>query len=572
MPGIYGYVRENSNTCALNDMTNCLLFQENLVKSDDFCEDSFCASHIHLGKMQRNTDTFFKDGIYVSIEGEQYDFKDIPFEELLFNAYKEGTLERLLNKLDGYFCAVIYDSSTKKVFYISDRYGMRMSYYYFKDGRFAFSGEVKGLLAIDFVDKSIDRNQIECFMNLGYLLEDTTWHTHIKLLNPATIVTFDISTKELTQKRYWKWSDIKQQQLPFNDAVSKLGKLFIKAVDKRFDINQKVGVALSGGLDSRAIFAAVNHLYPDFKGYSYTFGTPHCEDIEIAKQCVSHTQWDHEEFHFNTSNWFKPRINNVWISDGMFSLMHMHGCEFVDNVNKQIDFNLNGYAGDVVMGGGWFNRVPLNQRATSKMLQKFYKQYGTASCINDDFYDTPHAEPHLFMNRARRFTNMGTVNELHKLDQRKPFFDNDIIELIYSLPDNYRKNSKLYTAMLLQFFPMLFKDIPWQRTGKPISNYFSHRFLAKVVRKIKSILSNIFFIKEKGAYTDYPNWIRTPEISDHLLALLDKETAYYSNYTDEDYKQIFVIPHLKKKKNYSEEILRAATIELYLNKISKYLR
>ena len=83
-----------------------------------------------------------------------------------------------------------------------------MLYFYYKDGNFAFSSEVKGLLALDFVDKEIDPNQIDVFMDLGYLLEDNTWHKHIKLIKPATILEFDIDTKELNHRYYWKWSEI----------------------------------------------------------------------------------------------------------------------------------------------------------------------------------------------------------------------------------------------------------------------------------------------------------------------------------------------------------------------------
>lgn len=51
--------------------------------------------------------------------------------------------------------------------------------------------------------------------------------------------------------------------------------------------DEKIGISLSGGLDNRAIFAAVNHLYPDYKGYAYTFGVPECDDITIAEQVIA---------------------------------------------------------------------------------------------------------------------------------------------------------------------------------------------------------------------------------------------------------------------------------------------
>lgn len=523
-------------------------------------------SHLHLGKMKKDTQAFVRDGVYISIEGEQYDFGDASFEELLFEAYSDQALEQFLNKLDGYFNAVIYDSGLKKVFLISDRYGMRMLYYYFKDGRFAFSGEVKGLLGLDFVDSSIDSEQLDCFMDLGYLLEDNTWHKHIKLIKPSTIMEFDISSQTLTQKYYWKWSQIKQQNITFEKAVDRLGELFLKAVEKRFDPNDKVGVALSGGLDSRAIFAALNRLYPKFDGYAFTFGIPKCDDITIAKQCIAKTKWSHKEFYFTSDNWFEPRKEKVWFTDGMMPLMHMHGSEFLDEVSGNIDFNLNGYLGDVVFGGGWFGVLPLDTRATNKNLQKYYKDYIGLCNIEDSFYDIDKCEPHLYMNRVRRFTNMGTVNGLYKLDQRKPFFDNAVMEFVYSIPDEYRKENKLYSAMLLKFFPEFFKDIPWQKTGKTVDKGYSNSLMSKVIKKAKRVPYKLGLLQDTNSYVNYPEWLKDESIAKELNDILDKQNSHYANYTDEDFRTKYLLPHLEGKKNFSEEILRGATVEIYLGR------
>jgi len=551
MPGIYGYVKKHNEHSQLSSMTKKLHYYKHFRKDDDFIDNDFEASHLHLGNMKKDTKVFFKDNVYISIEGEQYDFKERNFEELLFEAYKNKNLEQFLNKLDGYFNAVIYDRNIKKVFLISDRYGMRMLYYYFKDGRFAFSGEVKGLLGLDFVDSSIDSNQIDCFMDLGYLLEDYSWHKHIKLIKPATIIEFDINSKELIQRYYWKWSQIKPQNISFHEAVDRLGQLWLKAVKKRFDPNEKIGISLSGGLDSRAILAAVNKLYPDFKGYAYTFGIPNCDDIIIAKLCIAKTKWEHREFHFTSNNWFESRKKKVWFTDGMLNLMHMHGSEFLDEVSEHIDFNLNGYLGDVVFGGGWLGMLPFNKRATNENLKIFYKNWINICKIDDDFYDIDKCEPHLYMNRFRRFTNMGTVNTLYKIDVRKPFFDNEVIEFIHSLPDEYRENNKLYSAMLLKFFPDFYKDIPWQKTGKTIDKKNSNSLVGKV-----------------RSYTDYKNWIKDDYVAKELMKILDKEKAMYPKYTNVDFKRKYLLPHLNGSKDYSEEILRAVTVELYLKMLA----
>ncbi|MBE2983883.1 hypothetical protein CCAL9344_00770 [Campylobacter sp. RM9344] len=567
MPGIYGYVKNAKEYGSINNMSTILHHHKNFIKENNYEDNIFAASHIHLGNIKHHKGLFFRNGIYISIEGEQYDYSNSIFEDLMFNAYMENNLDYFLNKLDGYFNAIIYDSINKKVFLISDRYGMRMLYYYYKDGDFAFSGEVKGLFGLNFVDNEIDSNQIDVFMDLGYLLEDNTWHKHIKLIKPATILEFDITSKELTQRYYWKWSEINYSDMCFDEAVDRLGDLWLKSVEKRFSPNSNIGVSLSGGLDSRAIFAAINAIYPDSDGVAYTFGIPNCDDMRIAKQCVAQTKWTHREFYLTDNNWFEPRKDRIWFTDGMFNLKHMHGSEFLDEISELVKINMNGYAGDAILGGGWLDRIPLDTYPRDEFMSIFYGDYVHKCNFVDTFYDIKKIEPHLFMNRVRRFTNMGTVNSLTNIDQRKPFFDNKIVEFIYSLPDSYRQNNSLYSSMLLKFFPKFYKNIPWQNTGKTIDKKVSSSNTMKIIKKIKRIPFKLGLMQDSG-YTNYIKWINEKNINHELHKILNSKNAFYSKYTNIDFEVKYLNKKFKGIRNYDEKILRATTIEIYLQKLN----
>lgn len=555
MPGIYGYIKKDKSDNKIANMTKALYYQANFMQDDIFSDDYLECAHIHIRNLKEDNKHFFKNGIYISIEGEQYDFNDKSFEEFIYEAYINNTLEEKLNNLDGYFHAVIYDSNIKKLFLISDRYGMKMLYYYYKDNNFAFSGEVKGLLELDFVEKKISQKSFDCFIDLGYLLEDNTWFEDIKLIKPATIMEFDLTTKNLSQKYYWSWTEIKQQEISFEKAVDIAGKLFIEAVKKRFNPNEKIGVALSGGLDSRAIFAAIDYLYPNYKGITYTFGVDGCDDIEIAKLVVSKTNWEHKVFHFTNNNWFEPRKYRNWVADGMLNIMHMHGSEFLTDIKERVDFNLNGFLGDVVCGASYINKNPnlFNKRINKEIATVYYNDKVSEKYINDIYFNIPHIEPFLALYRGRRFINMGTVNGLTDIDQRKPFFDNKLLEFIYSIPDEYRKDNKLYSAMLLKFFPKFFKDIPWQQTRKNLDGTNS------------PYLKNENIIR---GYMNYAGAIREKSILDEIFKILNYESSIYKNFTDIDAIKTYLQPHLDSiQVNNIEKIFRFVTAELYFREI-----
>jgi asparagine synthase (glutamine-hydrolysing) len=251
----------------------------------------------------------------------------------------------------------------------------------------------------------------------------------------------------------------------------------------------------------------------------------------------------------------------------MQDMMHMHGSEFLPEVAKHMAVNLNGYCGDAIIGGGFLARVPWNQRITVENSKLFYGRYASLTDIDNEFYDINFVEPNLHMNRVRRFTIYGSVNALSWLDQRKPFFDNKLVELVFSIPDEYRANNRLYLAMLQKFFPKYFQDIPWQKTGKPAAITRKPTIPARAYRKGVRIIKGLAGIKATQGYTDYPAWIRNKEISEKLKGLLDYDTAEYKRLTDKNLAAHWLQPHLESSlKNHSNEILRAATIELYLRR------
>jgi len=169
------------------------------------------------------------------------------------------------------------------------------------------------------------------------------------------------------------------------------------------------------------------------------------------------------------------------------------------------------------------------------------------------------------MMRGRRFINYGTVNLLPWINQRKPFFDNDVIELVFSLPDEYRQNNGLYSSMLQKYFPAYFRDIPWQQTGRPAAKINT---ADKIKNKMAKMLREFMGVESTSNYTDYPSWIREKRIADQLGAILGNEEAAYKTFSQEDFVYELLSPHLETRNvDNSIKILRAATIEFYLKEL-----
>jgi len=511
-----------------------------------FSDENVIASRIHLGIIGEKDCPFQKSGVYSWIDGEIYNLNEIlelfqynskTFSELLIDAYHNKQLEKVLSKIDGCFTAILYDKSELKL--ISDRYGMKPLYLWNNEGNFAWVSEIKALLALKCFKPEIDTQAINCFLDIGYFLGDNTWFKDVKLINAASIITYSLKRRKIIEeKRYWKWSSIKPQTINFNEAVVMLDILLQTAVKKRVKIDEKLGVSLSGGLDSRLNIGIINQIN-DLDVMCFTFGKKGCDDIKIARMVSLIKNNVHYVFELNQENWMNERFHSVWSTDGMNSLYHLHFPVSKERLKEYFDIHINGFLGDICMGGGWIDEF--DKRITRKAAFNWFGKHIKFTNLDDDFYDISHQDPYFIDTRGRRFTNFGLIASSRLVETRRPFLDNDLIEFLYSLPDRYRHKSKLYKKTLLYNYPEYYDNIPWQKTGYPISKEMVlHR---KMILVIKKLLKNFPIIKSMRKYADYADWLRIPDMVKLTKKILDPKNAIYSNHININFIDKYIEPH-----------------------------
>ncbi len=293
MPGLFGHIKKHhQNTDAISRI---IRMQEELypVTVEHEYQDEILAAVRCFSFYEKMTHQDESGWLQIWVEGSVYNLAEIAhyyqqqFQDLnqaLLWGYQNQILAEILARLDGIFCAVLYDRQQKKIVLVSDRNGMRGLFHYHKNGRFAWASEIKAFLPLDFFEKKPDIQALSCFMDLGYLVGDISYFEGVSLLPPATLLIYSIDTDKLHSHHYWSWADIKQRDLSFDDAVDALGEIVKRAVGCRLDLTESLVFPISGGLDSRMLLAATHRAHPDYKGRCYTFGTKACADIVLAQQ------------------------------------------------------------------------------------------------------------------------------------------------------------------------------------------------------------------------------------------------------------------------------------------------
>jgi len=554
MPGLIGFSDKNHiyNINILSKMRNLLKHEDCYIDDELFTDGLIFGSRTHLGILDKNKQPSNISNQMISwMHGEIYNQDDLISKynvdsesdnTLLLNIYKNEKSFEFLKDIDGYYCAVIYEKESNCIHLISDRFGLKPLYWGVIKNNIIWSSELKGFLGHQHFSPIINDCAVREFFNFGQLLENCTWFKGIELIPASTVISYNIKNSNINFFRYWSWKEIKQtphNSINEKDLIEDLGNVFIKSIEKRITKEKRIGVSLSGGLDSRAILAAIPSNNQQI--HTFTIGQQNCRDIKIAQIVSKIKKSNHHIGNIDEISWLQDRPYGVWISEGNVSLLHTHGVESLQIMKNSFDISLNGYAGDLVLGGSFLRRNYLDKEINNKIISNCLN--GSMEINNfDDWYQIRKTDPYFINNRVRRFTNCGVIMAETLIEHRKPFFDNQLIELAYSIPDIYRYKSHIYNKMLLKFFPEFYNNVPYQKTGCPISYpkslialyIFKDRFIIGT-RKIFNSFGNINKFKNLNNFVDYNQWVKTKHFKSFFLNVMNNRNAIYKDYVPSSY-------------------------------------
>jgi len=176
--------------------------------------------------------------------------------EAIVHLYEDmGT--KAVEALSGMFAFAVHERDTDRVVIARDRLGIKPLYYTeTPDGLFAAS-EIKSLLAVPGVGKTLDEVALDQYFSLLYIPAPRTIFREIRKLPPGHILIKDPG-RPARVERYWRVQF--QEQLERRseaDLIAEFRHRFDAAVKSHLVADVPLGVFLSGGVDSGALVASM---------------------------------------------------------------------------------------------------------------------------------------------------------------------------------------------------------------------------------------------------------------------------------------------------------------------------
>ena len=367
--GVYNYRSQRPVLAdTLQDM-NRVVIHRGPDGGDVFTQDTIGLAHRRLSILDltdsgKQPMTSIDGRFTITFNGEIYNYRelkktflqDYPLNsqtdtEVLLGLYTKMGSD-CLQHLNGMFAFAVWDNQQKTLFIVRDRLGIKPLYYTQTEDGIAFSSELKSLLTLDELDRTIDKDQIYLYMHYGYIPGSQTILKNIQRLEPGHLM--HISASGVTTKNYWQLEHEPEQDRGESTYIEEFKHLFDDAIQLRLRSDVPLGILLSGGLDSSAVVAQLSqHSTQQLKTFSvgYDYGREFNES-NYARIVAQEFNTQHEE-HFMTPQRFLDLIPEfIWHMDepvteaAAISLYYLS-----QKIKNQVTVVLSGEGADEMLGG-----------------------------------------------------------------------------------------------------------------------------------------------------------------------------------------------------------------------------
>jgi asparagine synthase (glutamine-hydrolysing) len=479
--------------------------------------------------------------------------------------------------LNGRFHGLVAERARGTAMLFNDRFGLQRIYYHEAQDTFYFAAEAKAILKVRPELRSTDPRGLGEFIVCGCVLENRTLFSGVHVLPPGSAWLFR-GGKLKGKNSYFEpreWEE--EEPLKPETYYASVRDIFVRNLPRYFNGRERVGVSLTGGLDTRIIMAwrkaPVNSLP------CYTFGSMYRDnqDVKLARRVAKICGQQHqvittgEEFLAQFAHYAE---RSIYLTDACVDLSRSPDLYVNEKVRAIAPVRIVGtYGSEMLLHAVMFKA---EEPATGLFRRDVEPQIRAAK----NTYDASRqVHPLTFVAfRQSPWHHYGVLGlEQTQVAVRSPYLDNDLVKTIYKAPGSIAANEEARLRLIREGNPALAK-LRTDRGIGGLNNGFTRAGLE-------------FLFKAEYAY-DYgmPQWVAQ---IDHMFGLLHLERIWLgrhkvfhfrvwyrdqlANYVREmlfDPRSLarpYVEPkavravvegHIKGNRNYTTEIHRLLTLEL----------
>jgi asparagine synthase (glutamine-hydrolysing) len=482
--------------------------------------------------------------------------------------------------LNGQFHGILADRKRGTVTLFNDRYGMHRTYYHEATDAFYFAAEAKAILAVRPELRSADARGLGELVACGCVLEDRTLFTGLHLLPIASAWVFRGGAIERKGSYFSPREWEEQAPMEAEPYYREIRGIFERNLARYFNGPGRIGLSLTGGLDTRMILAWRKPEPGSLPCYTFAGSYRECRDVRIARHVAAVCGQHFETIPVGAE--FLARFphyaeRTVYLTDGCAPVNHSPDL-YVNELARQIaPIRMTGNYGDQVLRHMCVFRP--GAPAPGLFRPEFLAQVAAAGEAYGRIAEGHALTVAAFRQAPWHYHGLLAL-ESSQVAMRTPYIDNELVRALFRAPAATLANNDMRVRLIGDGSPELRKirtDLGFAGGGGRLAAEVSRRFhrftmsteyaydygmpqwVAGIDHRLSFLhLERIFLGRHK--FTHFRVWYRDALANYVREMLLDSRTLSRP-YLERDMVEKVVKGHLKGDRNHTTAIHKILTLE-----------
>lgn len=481
--------------------------------------------------------------------------------------------------LNGRFHGLLVDRLRRTAMLFNDRYGLHRVHYYQASEGFYFGAEAKAILEVRPELRRIDQRAIGEYITCGCVLENRTFFEGIQVLPGASKwVLMNGSVEEKNSyfhSREWE----EQGVLDPEKYYRQLRDVFTGKLPRYFQTRERIGISLTGGLDTRMILAWYKPAPRSLP--CYTFGGTYrdCQDVVVARDVARACGQTHDVITVGED--FLSRFphyaeRTVYLTDGCADVRRASDLYLNERAKEIAPVRMTGNYGSEVLRG--VRAFKPTSPAPGLFQQDLFPLFRQAEETYRSIVSTHPVSFAVFKQAPWHHYGLLALEET-QVSLRSPYLDNDLVRSVFRAPRSTFDSYDLCLRLIADGSPAL-RRIPTDRgVGRagPVGSvlrkwdeflvkaeyaydYGMPHWLARIDHALTPFHSERLFLGRQK-FNHYRVWYRDI-LADYIGGVLLDRKALSRSYVEKRKVVKVVQGHLRGDRNYTNEIHTLLTLEL----------
>jgi asparagine synthase (glutamine-hydrolysing) len=512
--------------------------------------------------------------------------------------------DQFLQSVNGKFAFALWNDRQQKLLLGRDRFGIQPLFYSHQQGQLIFGTSLRSLLKTGWIPKQLNPQVVLEYLLYCYNPSQQTFIETVQKVPASHVLSFDGSSPNL--HRYWNLSFAEQHQKTEAQYCEEIPALMEDAVQIRINPSQRLGVFLSGGIDSSSMLSLASRYSTEpLSTFSFRCAGRSYDESSYAQYMAQQFKTNHTEVQYQPKD-LSAITAIVQAMDEPFCDIGIEIGTYLlgQAAQGKVDYIFSGEGGDELFGGHpvytadkvavWVDWIPRSlSHPIMKLLQKIpdSDQKKNLQVKLKRFAYSLSFSPELLSHRWRIYYApqelqalctpdfLATCNLATLFESMMQYSEaaDGVDGLSRSLYSDYwtlvnfylRRLELLRTFGIDNSLPLLDHRLVEYAAKIPSSLKLKGFSDTKYIYKqaLKGIVPDkILFDRPKlGHSVPMKNWLRDrPEIQKWMIEILSDTQFQQRGFFSDQFVQQLIQEHLRKSHNHSHRLWSLIVLELWI--------